>query len=150
MGVELLDEARSDLQRALDHARTELEEVEQRRSELAANIRRLETALSALGADPSPTPPAGGPRHVGKYKPLFDYLVARTGKSPTRLTFADVEKILGFQLPPSSRKHLPAWYGYGGSAVARAIIDAGWKASNVDLAAETLELYEGGRKTPAW
>ena len=36
--------------------------------------------------------------------------------------------------------HLPHWYGYEGSAVARAIIDAGWRARNVDLANERLLL----------
>ncbi|MCU1498532.1 MAG: hypothetical protein JWM47_2485 [Acidimicrobiales bacterium] len=54
------------------------------------------------------------------------------------MTFADVERVLGFPLPASSRKHLPHWYGYEGSAVARAVRDAGWKATKVDLNAQTV------------
>jgi hypothetical protein len=54
------------------------------------------------------------------------------------MSFSQIERILGFPLPPSSRKHLPHWYGYKGSAVARAIGDAGWKATKVDLNAQTV------------
>ena len=56
-----------------------------------------------------------------------------------KLTFSEIEEILGFPLPPSSRKHLPHWYGYGGSAVARAIHDAGYTASRANLKDETVE-----------
>lgn len=73
--------------------------------------------------------------HEGKYRPLWEYL---GGVKELRLTmsFNEVERVLGFPLPPSSRHHQPHWYGYKGSAVARAIIDAGWKAQNVDLVSE--------------
>jgi len=50
-------------------------------------------------------------------------------------TFAEIEQVLGCPLPPSSRRHQPHWHSYEGSAVVRAIIDAGWKAS-VDMNAE--------------
>lgn len=45
----------------------------------------------------------------------------------------DVEELIGFPLPPSCRRHLPHWYGAEGSAVARAIQDAGSKATLVSL-----------------
>lgn len=73
--------------------------------------------------------------HNGKYRPLWEYL-KESGENRISLTFAEVERVLGFALPPSSRKHHPHWYGYEGSAVARAIVDAGWKAHDVDLARE--------------
>lgn len=57
-----------------------------------------------------------------------------------RLSFADVETILGFPLPASCRVHKPHWYGYEGTAVGRAIQDAGWKASRIDLVGEALTL----------
>lgn len=73
--------------------------------------------------------------HDGKYRPLWKYL-SELQESRLQMSFDDVERILGFPLPPSSRHHQPHWYGYKGSAVARAIIDAGWKAQNVDLVRE--------------
>jgi hypothetical protein len=75
------------------------------------------------------------PTHHGKYAKLFDWLRRQPGPSVT-VSFTKVEEILGFALPPSSRRHMAHWYGYKGSAVARAIADAGWKASEVNLTAE--------------
>jgi hypothetical protein len=75
--------------------------------------------------------------HDGKYRPLWEHLRGLERPEIT-LSFNDVERILGFPLPPSSRAHQPHWYGYKGSAVARAIIDAGWKARNVDLVTQTV------------
>jgi hypothetical protein len=73
--------------------------------------------------------------HNGKYRPLWDFL-RESEESSHEMSFDEVERVLGFPLPPSSRHHQPHWYGYRGSAVARAIIDAGWKAQNVDLVNE--------------
>ena len=53
-------------------------------------------------------------------------------------TLAGVECVLGFPLPPSSRRHLPHWYGYDNTAVGRAIRDAGWRARRVNLESETV------------
>lgn len=71
----------------------------------------------------------------GKYQPLWQWLRNRDAHE-VEMTFTHIEQILGFPLPDSSRNHLPHWYSYDGSAVGRAIIDAGWKATNVQLAAE--------------
>jgi hypothetical protein len=53
------------------------------------------------------------------------------------MTFAEIEE-LGFTLPPSCRTHVPHWFGTTGSAVARAIRAAGWRASRPNLAEETV------------
>lgn len=75
--------------------------------------------------------------HHGKYRPLWLFL--NESAEPVRaMTFADVERVLGFPLPSSSRKYVQHWHGYGGSAVARAISDAGWKATKVDLNGQTV------------
>jgi hypothetical protein len=77
------------------------------------------------------------PYHAGKYRALWAWLRAQEGdRLPA--TFADVEKVLGMRLPPSSRKHPAHWSGYDGSAVARAIRDAGWAAKDVDIRGERL------------
>lgn len=83
-----------------------------------------------------------GAEHTGKYRALWSWLHDQE-RVPTTLTFADLERWAGIVLPTSSRNHLPHWYSYQGSAVARAIIDAGWHASNVDLNAGTVTLVPG-------
>lgn len=60
--------------------------------------------------------------------------------SELRVSFGQLEAVLGFRLPDSSRNHLTHWYGYDGSAFARALADAGWKATQVNLTAETAQL----------
>lgn len=75
--------------------------------------------------------------HAGKYAALHRWL--RTRPSPfVSVTFAEVEEVLGLPLPDSCRNHVAHWHSYEGSAVARAIIDAGWKASQVDLDAQNV------------
>ena len=73
--------------------------------------------------------------HEGKYRLLWQWLSRQPG-DVIELTFLQMEGILGFLLPASCRTHLPHWYGAKGSAVARAIQDAGWKASKVSLERE--------------
>jgi hypothetical protein len=58
-------------------------------------------------------------------------------------SFGELEVVLGFALPPSSRRHLAHWYGAGGSRVAAALRDAGWRARFVDIVAERLILEPG-------
>lgn len=65
--------------------------------------------------------------HTGKYRPLWEWLRARS-TAYEEMSFAQVEDILGFPLPPSAYNHAAHWSGYEGSAVARAIADAGWRA----------------------
>lgn len=72
---------------------------------------------------------------VGKYRNLWRWLQDQDAVE-AMLSFTDVEEILGFALPSSAREHPPHWYGYGGTALGRAIRDAGWKASQVNLADE--------------
>lgn len=80
--------------------------------------------------------------HTGKYRPLWEWLRRQTDPVVT-VTFNDVERVLGFPLPPSSRRHLPHWYGYDNTAVGRAIRDAGWRARNVSLNSETVTFERG-------
>jgi hypothetical protein len=109
-------------------------------SEIAPHLSRDREA-------PASRPPAASMKtqlpvvheHTGKYRPLWEWLNKQQDYQ-VKTTFSEIEHVLGFSLPRSSHVHLPHWYGYKGSAVARAIIDAGWRAHNVDLKAETLTL----------
>ncbi len=73
---------------------------------------------------------------VSKYDPLGAFLAgARTSEVP--LTFAEVEDVLGFSLPPYARKGKSWWSNNPGTHVGvRAWRSSGWRTSAVDLARE--------------
>ena len=105
-----------------------------------------QTALPALQVSPDPIALGGAPWHLGnaavrthggKYSALWKHLV-QTQSTEITMTFREIENVIGIPLPPSSRVHLPHWHGYKGSAVARAVIDAGWRATKVDLNQESV------------
>ncbi len=135
-----------------DHAKTdwgaaELAGLIAARQELEMTIQSMNERLSALdSAIDALSRPSGQPTssdvevrdHSGKYRPLWEWLCRQQSDAIT-ITFAEIEEILGFGLPASSRRHAPHWYGYEGSAVARAIRDAGFKAKKVRLGSETVE-----------
>ena len=76
----------------------------------------------------------------GKYAPLYRRLCARAGRE-WRVSFADLEALLGFTLPESARLHRPWWSNQrngGGHGHALAWQAAGWKTRAVDLERETL------------
>lgn len=104
-------------------------------------ITEVEAAASETALNP-PVAPTGDEAHTGKYRPLWEWLLQQERRE-IRVSFAELERQAGITLPDSCRAHLPHWYGYQGSAVARAIIDAGWHASRVDLNARTLSLVPG-------
>jgi hypothetical protein len=70
---------------------------------------------------------------MSKYDPLRRYLETRTTEQAP-MTFADVERVLGFALPPSAKAHPTWWSNNTGTHVGvRAWRDAGWKTSRVDV-----------------
>lgn len=75
----------------------------------------------------------------GKYAPLFHHLSSL--KQPEwRTSFAELQSILGFDLPDSARLYRP-WWANGkkaGHSQSMAWMMADWKTSDVDLDAETL------------
>lgn len=86
----------------------------------------------------------------GKYAPLYRRLAAMDGPR-WRVSFGEIEAILGFDLPASARLHRPWWAnqnGGGGHSHALAWQAAGWKTGQVDLEAETL-VFERPDNVPA-
>ncbi|MBU4436244.1 MAG: hypothetical protein KKC14_17730 [Alphaproteobacteria bacterium] len=72
-----------------------------------------------------------------KYEPLLRFLQARSDSSSIRLTFAEINEILGFQLPRSARDHQAWWSNTRlGHSHAAAWLDAGWKTEMLDLDGE--------------
>ena len=73
---------------------------------------------------------------MSKYQKLTDHLL-RLEISEWRTSFADIERILGFSLPPSAYQH-PAWWANqaGRQAQSAAWQKAGWNTENLDLAGQ--------------
>ena len=76
----------------------------------------------------------------GKYRRLYAHLCGRRSREWSA-SFADVEAVLGFQLPFSARMHRPWWANQSrgnGHSHALAWTTAGWETAHVDMEAETL------------
>ena len=75
---------------------------------------------------------------MSKYKPLERYLQS-AGKPRIRLTFSEVEKILGVHLPATARRHAAWWSNHEGNHVqAQAWLHQGYRTEQVDLAGQKL------------
>src|SRR5690242_12447152 len=72
---------------------------------------------------------------MGKYEPLTSFLRGqRSDRVP--LSFTEIERIVGFKLPRSAGEHRAWWSNNANNSVmTRAWLDAGFRSSEVDLAA---------------
>lgn len=70
-----------------------------------------------------------------KYKPLADYL-QKSGLEKVTLSFNEIEKILGFKLDPSARKHRANWSNNEQEALAWGWLPVGYKSCEVDINTE--------------
>ena len=73
---------------------------------------------------------------MSKYDVLASYLKSRAAQT-VQMTFAEVEKVLGFKLPASAFEY-PAWWSNEsmGHVQARAWMRAGFETEAVDIAAK--------------
>lgn len=82
---------------------------------------------------------------MGKYDALRERLDV-SAEPVLRLSFTDIERILGEVLPPSARKY-PAWWANeapgGPHSHARSWLDAGYRTQHLDLNAQTVEFMAG-------
>jgi hypothetical protein len=93
---------------------------------------------------------------VSKYEPLPQFLASANG-SVKRLSFAEIERILGFKLPKSAYEH-EAWWSNNatGHSHARAWLDAGWRTQEVDLSGRKVTFHRlrpvssGRREKDPW
>lgn len=71
---------------------------------------------------------------MSKYESLPQFLASAHGATK-RLSFTEIERILGFKLPKSAYEH-EAWWSNNatGHSHARAWLQAGWRTEAVDLA----------------
>jgi DNA-binding XRE family transcriptional regulator len=67
-----------------------------------------------------------------KYDPLFEYLKEQPDSGLLELSFAEIEQILGEELPASA-KVTRAWWANSKSTQSKAWQEAGWLVDNVDF-----------------
>jgi hypothetical protein len=78
---------------------------------------------------------------VSKYENLTVHLVETApGKSPLKLTFKQIERIIGSELPDSARRYQAWWANQSGKGHSQAYswACAGWRTSDLDLENETV------------
>ena len=82
-------------------------------------------------------------RGSSRYDPLRAYLAERTDRV-VRLSFGEIERILGGPLPASARRHRPWWANErsGSHVHASAWIGAGRRTANVDLNAAMVDFVQ--------
>jgi len=75
---------------------------------------------------------------MSKYDPLYETLTANNAKH-VFMSFAEIEGVLGFALPRSSKQHR-AWWSNNPSnnVMTKAWLMAGYKTESVDIAGEKL------------
>lgn len=87
---------------------------------------------------------------MGKYGPLSQYL-RKSGQDLVRMRFEEIEKVLGFELPPSSRRHR-AWWSNNpeNNVMTNAWIDAGYRTEDVDLESRRLVFRRAAPERPGF
>ena len=79
-----------------------------------------------------------------KYHPLYLHL-HRLNAEENRLTFKEIETLLGVRLPNSARTHRAWWSNRGrGSVQAKAWMGAGYHVVNIDLEAQQITFRKPG------
>ena len=76
----------------------------------------------------------------GAYRALHEYLKDGQEGGAWRASFAEIERVLGFSLPPSAKTR-PAWWANNGeSGQSQAWIGAGWQVDEADVESERATL----------
>ena len=83
-----------------------------------------------------------------KYAALEAYL-RESGQDAVPMTFADIARVIGADLPPSAFKHRPWWSNNpSNSSITRSWLEAGYRTENVDMASETLVFVKAAQYPP--
>jgi hypothetical protein len=142
----------------LDHYEAELRDAGKARNTITTYVQPVERFLNWLTGSYSPTrgaatppvgptspttPPAANPERRSRYDGLRVYLEQQT-EPVVRLSFQQVERIIGGQLPASARRYRPWWANEkaGTHVHARSWLDAGRRTANVDLNGSTVEFIK--------
>lgn len=66
----------------------------------------------------------------------------KCGKDEIELSFSEVERILGFQLPDSAYLHQPYWSNSGSHPIASGWLNAGYLSQHIDMKGQTVEFVK--------
>ena len=134
----------SELNDSLNIYEQELRDKGLRRSSINTYVQHPERFIRWLADDYSPQGPQTGQREAGvrprsKYDPLCHHLV-NSPETVVSLSFAEIERILGFALPASARRHQAWWANEreGTHSHARSWLEASYGTQGVDLNAQTV------------
>ena len=85
---------------------------------------------------------------MSKYAALEVHLRA-SGQDTVPMTFADIERVIGADLPPSAFKHRPWWSNNpSNSVITNSWLKAGYKTENVDMAGKKLVFVKAAQYPP--
>ena len=83
-----------------------------------------------------------------KYAALEGHL-RNSGQDTVPMTFADIERVIGADLPPSAFKHRPWWSNNpSNSVITNSWLKAGYKTENVDMAGKKLVFVKVAQYPP--
>src|SRR5262245_7033239 len=75
---------------------------------------------------------------MSKYDPLGRFLV-KTPRTEVPMSFAEIERVLGFALPEKSKKNRAWWSNNPDNSVMTKVwLDAGFRSQQVDMASQSL------------
>ena len=70
---------------------------------------------------------------MGKYEPLTEFLKKQPG-SEVRMSFAQIERVIGCKLPPVAQRHRAWWSNSStNNVMTQAWLDAGFRSEQVDM-----------------
>jgi CBS domain-containing protein len=139
--LSLMDKVR-EARNQLAHFRGQLDPMQKRIIQQAKNwlsarprIVSKEPVVDISGEKLTTSPTLESSQQQGKYYPLEKWLSEETVKGGRiRMQFDDIEKILGDELPDSSKQHRAWWSNdYTSHTQAIAWLRPGWLVDNVDL-----------------
>ncbi len=86
---------------------------------------------------------------MSKYEALPQFL-ARMNRAAQRISFREIEDVLGFKLPKSAYEH-EAWWSNNatGHSHAGAWLKAGWRTEAIDLVGRRVTFRRSSRSLPA-
>jgi len=86
---------------------------------------------------------------IGKYDPLINYLITQPADiSFAKLSFQNINEILGDELPPSAYKHRAWWSNDSvGHLYSIAWINAGWRVQYINLGSQEVVFERASTKT---
>jgi hypothetical protein len=86
---------------------------------------------------------------MSKYEPLPQFLTS-AGDNSRRMSFSEIERVLGFKLPNSAYEHVAWWSNNAtGHSHARAWLKFGWRTEAVDLSARKVTFQRVSPTEPA-